>query len=60
MNAQNNQQHDVVIVGGGHNGLVAGCYLARAGLRVLIVEKAAWLGGMATSRPSLRKPLSTS
>ena len=50
MNAQNSQQHDVVIVGGGHNGLVAGCYLARAGLRVLIVEKAAWLGGMATSR----------
>ncbi|MGE2713036.1 phytoene desaturase family protein [Mycolicibacterium litorale] len=43
--------HDIVIVGGGHNGLVAGCYLARTGLRVLIVEKAPWLGGMAASRP---------
>jgi phytoene dehydrogenase-like protein len=44
------QHHDIVIVGGGHNGLVAGCYLARTGLRVLIVEQAAWLGGMAASR----------
>ncbi|ORA11426.1 phytoene desaturase family protein [Mycobacterium arosiense] len=45
------QHYDVVIVGGGHNGLVCGCYLARAGLRVLIVEQAPWLGGMAASRP---------
>lgn len=44
-------QHDVVIVGGGHNGLVAGCYLAKAGMRVLVVEQRAWLGGLAASRP---------
>ncbi|WP_158553975.1 phytoene desaturase family protein [Micromonospora deserti] len=35
----------VVIVGGGHNGLVAGCYLARAGWQVLVLEQAGKLGG---------------
>ncbi|MDP9403425.1 MAG: FAD-dependent oxidoreductase [Actinomycetota bacterium] len=29
---------DVVVVGAGHNGLVAACYLARAGRQVLVVE----------------------
>ncbi|OPX11950.1 hypothetical protein B1790_05735 [Mycobacterium sp. AT1] len=47
---QDGQRADIVVVGGGHNGLVAGCYLAKAGLRVLIVEQAPWLGGMAASR----------
>jgi phytoene dehydrogenase-like protein len=51
MNTTAAERHDVIIVGGGHNGLVAGCFLARAGLQVLIVEKAPWLGGMAASRP---------
>jgi len=44
-------RHDVVVVGGGHNGLVAGCYLARAGLDVVVVEQQPWLGGMTASRP---------
>jgi phytoene dehydrogenase-like protein len=35
----------VVIVGGGHNGLVAACYLAKAGRRVLVLEAADKLGG---------------
>ena len=35
----------VVVVGGGHNGLVAACYLARAGQRVLVVEASDRLGG---------------
>jgi len=36
---------DVVVVGGGHNGLVAACYLARAGLDVEVVERDEVLGG---------------
>lgn len=41
---------DAIIIGGGHNGLVNACYLQRAGLDVLVVEKNAWVGGAATSR----------
>ncbi|MGY1623272.1 phytoene desaturase family protein [Geodermatophilus sp. SYSU D00965] len=36
---------DAVVVGAGHNGLVAACYLARAGLRVEVVERDEVLGG---------------
>ncbi len=41
---------DAIIVGAGHNGLVNACYLQRAGLDVLIVEKNDWIGGAAVSR----------
>jgi len=41
--------YDVVIVGGGHNGLVAAGYLARAGLSVLVCERREVLGGAAVS-----------
>lgn len=44
------KQHDVILIGGGHNGLVAAGYLQRAGLDVLVVEKNPWVGGAATSR----------
>lgn len=37
--------HDVVIVGAGHNGLVAAGYLAKAGLRVLVLERRGIVGG---------------
>ena len=40
---------DVVVVGGGHNALVAATYLARAGLSVLVVEKLDQVGGAAVS-----------
>src|ERR671938_268060 len=37
--------HDVIIIGGGHNGLTAAAYLARAGRRVLVLERRPVLGG---------------
>ena len=40
---------DVLVVGAGHNGLVAACYLARAGLDVLVVEASDHIGGCTTS-----------
>jgi len=40
---------DAVVVGGGHNGLVAAAYLARGGLRVLLLERLGELGGAAVS-----------
>ncbi len=37
--------HDLIIIGGGHNGLVTAAYAARAGLRVLVLERRQVLGG---------------
>jgi phytoene dehydrogenase-like protein len=37
-------------MGAGHNGLVSACYLARAGLSVLVLERNAYVGGAAVSR----------
>ena len=43
-------EYDVVILGAGHNGLVAATYLARAGLSVLMLEKNDYIGGATTSQ----------
>src|SRR5467141_1489757 len=42
--------YDVVILGAGHNGLVAATYLGRAGLSVLLLEKNDYVGGATTSQ----------
>jgi len=42
--------YDIIIAGGGHNGLVCGAVLARAGLKVLVVERNPWLGGGVVTR----------
>ena len=42
-------EHDIVIVGGGHNGLTAAAYLARAGRSVLLLERSPALGGATVS-----------
>ncbi len=42
--------YDVVILGAGHNGLVAASYLTRAGLSVLLLEKNDYIGGATTSQ----------
>ncbi len=41
--------HDIVIIGGGHNGLVCAAYLAEAGLKVLVVERRGVVGGAAVT-----------
>jgi phytoene dehydrogenase-like protein len=43
------KQYDAVVVGGGHNGLAAAAYLARAGLSVLVLERLDRTGGAAVS-----------
>ena len=40
---------DAIVIGGGHNGLVAAAYLARAGRRVLVLERRERIGGAAVS-----------
>jgi phytoene dehydrogenase-like protein len=41
------ETHDVIIIGGGHNGLVTAFYLARAGFKPLVLERRALTGGAA-------------
>ncbi|MBS0392986.1 MAG: NAD(P)/FAD-dependent oxidoreductase [Proteobacteria bacterium] len=41
--------YDAIIIGSGHNGLVCGAYLARAGLRTLVLERRGLIGGAAVT-----------
>ncbi|MBO6834547.1 MAG: NAD(P)/FAD-dependent oxidoreductase [Alphaproteobacteria bacterium] len=43
-------RYDAIVVGAGHNGLTAASYLARSGLKVLVVERNDYIGGAAVSR----------
>jgi len=43
------QKYDAIIIGGGHNGLVTAAYLARAGKKVLVLERRHVLGGAAVT-----------
>ena len=45
------QTYDAIIVGAGHNGLVAAAYLARAGRKVLVLERRDVLGGCCVFNP---------
>ncbi len=54
------QRYDALVVGAGHNGLTCAAYLARAGLRVLVVERRERAGGAADTievAPGVRAPL---
>ena len=41
---------DAIVIGAGHNGLTNAAFLAKAGMRVLVVEKNSYLGGATASR----------
>ena len=42
--------YDIAIIGGGHNGLTTACYLAKNGLKVVVLEKQSYIGGATVSR----------
>ncbi|QQS40445.1 MAG: NAD(P)/FAD-dependent oxidoreductase [Acidobacteriota bacterium] len=46
--------YDAVVIGGGHNGLVCAAYLAKAGKKVLVVERRQVLGGAAVSEETVK------
>src|ERR1035441_5471969 len=47
MAGSNGSKYDVIVIGGGHNGLVNAAYLQRAGKKVLVLERRHVLGGAA-------------
>jgi len=52
-------QYDAIVIGGGHNGLVAAAYLGKAGIRTLVLERRDTVGGAAATSqltPGVRVP----
>ncbi|GAB2505110.1 NAD(P)/FAD-dependent oxidoreductase [Pseudoxanthomonas sangjuensis] len=47
--ASNERKYDAILVGGGHNGLVCAAYLARAGLKTVVLERRGVVGGAAVT-----------
>ena len=45
--------YDVIVIGSGHNGLIAGAYLSKAGQKVLVLERNDWFGGGAYTAESV-------
>jgi hypothetical protein len=45
--SRGDRTYDAIVIGGGHNGLVNGAYLAKSGLRTLILERRHLVGGAA-------------
>ena len=43
--ASETNHYDAVVIGGGHNGLVAAAYLGKAGLRTVVLERRMTVGG---------------
>lgn len=56
MKALQEKPYDVVVIGGGHNGLVHACLLRKAGKRVLVIERREFLGGATVTRPFKNHP----
>jgi len=46
-------EYDLIVVGSGHNGLTCAAYMARAGMKVLVLEKNDWYGGGVVTREML-------
>ena len=49
MMANSTRANDIIIIGGGHNGLTGACYLAKAGLKTLVLERREVVGGAAVT-----------
>ncbi len=44
------KSYDAIVIGAGHNGLTSAAFLAKSGLKVLVLERNPWIGGAAVSR----------